>query len=181
MPVYVALLRGINVSGHKIIKMEALRAAFATLGFSNVKSYVQSGNVVFEALAGSVGSLTGKIEKKILEEFGFSVPVFVATPKKLGETIERNPFLKAPGIDQAKLHVTFLSADPPPQALETLQPLAAASEQLHIVGGAIYLYCPLGYGNTKLSNTAIEKKLSVGATTRNWNTVKTLLAMTGEK
>jgi uncharacterized protein (DUF1697 family) len=92
-------------------------------------------------------------------------------------SIKGNPFLKSPDIDQSKLHVTFLSDDPPKTAVEPLRPLAAASEQLQIIGREIYLYCPAGYGNTKLSNTAIEKKLSVGATTRNWNTVKTLLEM----
>jgi uncharacterized protein (DUF1697 family) len=181
MSVYVALLRGINVGGHKIIKMEALRAAFASLGFNNVKSYGQSGNVIFAAPASSAGHLAGKIEKRIHEEFGFSVPVFIATAEKLAETIEKNPFLKAPGVDPAKLHVTFLSADPPAMALEKLQPLAAAPEQLHIVGRNIYLFCPLGHGNTKLSNNAIEKKLSVGATTRNWTTARTLLALASEK
>ena len=81
------------------------------------------------------------------------------------------------GIDPSKLHVTFLSGDPPPKALEQLLPLAAKSEQVRIVGQEVFLYCPDGYGNTKLSNTAIEKKLGVGATTRNWRTVNTLLAM----
>jgi len=177
MATYIAMLRGINVSGHKTIKMEQLRASLAELGFSNIETYVQSGNVVFEAANDSADSLSTKIEQKILRDFCFSVPVFLTTSKKVAVIIKQNPFLKSPNIDHSKLHVTFLSEDPPETALEQLQPLAVKPEQFRIMGREIYLYCPNGYGNTRLSNTAIEKKLSVVATTRNWNTVNTLLAM----
>ena len=177
MPTYVAMLRGINVSGHKMIKMEALRASFGALKLSNVQTYVQSGNVIFECADGSVAALSEKIERRILRDFGFSVPVFVRTAKEMAQIIKDNPFLKETAIDHSKLHVTFLSDAAPKMALETLQPLAAQSEQFHVIGREIYLYCPNGYGRTKLSNTAIEKKLSVGATTRNWKTVNTLLAL----
>lgn len=177
MPTYIAMLRGINVSGHNIIKMEQLRASFVTLGFGNIKTYVQSGNVVFEARNDSAANLAKKIERKMTRDFGFSVPVVLMTSKRMEETFKRCPFVKRPNIDHSKLHVTFLSDDPPETALEQLQPLGVKPEQLRIVGREIYLYCPHGYGRTKLSNTAIEKKLSVRATTRNWNTVNTLLAM----
>lgn len=177
MPIYIAMLRGINVSGHKIVKMERLRLSFAALGFGDVKTYVQSGNVIFAAPNDSARSLSRKIEQKILCDFGFSVPVFLITPKKIAETIKHNPFLDDPALDHSKLHVTFLSDIPPKTAVDLLQPLAAKLEQFRIIGQEVYLYCPNGYGNTKLSNTAIEKKLSVGATTRNWKTVNALLAM----
>ncbi len=160
--------------------MECLRASFAELGFSNVKTYVQSGNVVFEAPNTSGAVLCGKIEQMILRGFGFSVPIFLKTSKEMEEVITRNPFLKEPAINQSKLHVTFLSATPPDTAHGLLKSLAAGLEQFHIVGREIFLYCPHGYGNTKLSNTAIERKLSIGATTRNWTTAKTLLAMTNQ-
>jgi uncharacterized protein (DUF1697 family) len=171
------MLRGINVSGHKIIKMEQLRASLSALGFGDVKTHVQSGNVVFEARSDSLASLSKKMEQKILRDFGFSVPVFLTTPMRMEEIIKRNPFLKSSNIDHSKLHVTFLSDDPPKTATGQLQPLAVKPEQFHIIGREIYLFCPNGYGNSKLSNTAIERKLSVGATTRNWNTVNALLAM----
>ena len=178
MPTYVAMLRGINVSGHKMIKMESLRASFGALKLSNVQTYVQSGNVIFECADGSVAALSEKIERRILRDFGFSVPVFLRTSKELEQTIIRNPFLTDTAIDHSKLHVTFLSDAAPKMALEALQPLAVKPEQFRVLGRQVYLYCPNGYGRTKLSNTAIEKKLSVGATTRNWKTVNTLLAMT---
>jgi uncharacterized protein (DUF1697 family) len=181
MQTYIAMLRGINVSGKKVIKMERLRATFAELGFSNVQTYVQSGNVVFEASNNSAAVLRGKIEQKILRDFSFSVPVFLKTSREMEEVIKCNPFLKDSAIDQTKLHVTFLSDAPPGSAPGLLQSLAAGLEQFHIVGREIFLYCPHGYGNTKLSNTAIERKLSIGATTRNWTTAKTLLAMMNQR
>ena len=178
MATYVAILRGINVSGHKIIKMERLRAAFEQIGFAQVKTYVQSGNVIFETSEPSAG-LAAKIEKKILSEFGFDVPVLTKSSKEMMDIVKRNPFLKDASIDQSKLHVTFLSDDPPRNTLEFLEPLAAGAEQVRIVDRAVYLYCPNGYGNTKLTNTAIEKKLSCRATTRNWATTNKLLEMAG--
>lgn len=178
MPIYIAMLRGINVSGHKVIRMEALRASFCALRLSNVKTYVQSGNVVFDADTGSVAVLSEKIERRILRDFGFSVPVFLRTAKELEEIIRRNPFLTDTAIDHSKLHITFLADGAPKTTLQALQPLAAKPEQLRVIDRQIYLYCPNGYGRTRLSNTAIEKKLSVSATTRNWKTVNTLLAMT---
>jgi uncharacterized protein (DUF1697 family) len=176
MTTYIAMLRGINVSGHKIIKMERLRVAFEDMGFANVKTYVQSGNVVF-ATAEPPAGLAAKIERTILNGFGFDVPVLTKSSKELQEIVKRNPFVKDATIDPAKLHVTFLSDDPPRNALELLQPLAVGAEQVRLVSRAVYLYCPNGYGNTKLNNTAIEKKLSCRATTRNWATTNKLLKM----
>jgi uncharacterized protein (DUF1697 family) len=178
MTTYVAILRGINVSGHKIIKMERLRAAIEDLGFVQVKTYVQSGNVIFETDKPPAG-LADKIERKILDEFGFEVPVLTKSARELKDIIKRNLLVKDPAIDQAKLHVTFLSDDPPRNALELLRPLLGGAEQVRLAGRAVYLYCPNGYGNTRLTNTAIEKKLSCRATTRNWATTNRLLEMTG--
>jgi uncharacterized protein (DUF1697 family) len=177
MPTYIAMLRGINVTGHKIIKMEALRASFAALGFKNVQSYIQSGNLIFETPNNSAATLSAKIEQKILRDFGHSVSVLLRTPKELAEIIQRNPFVKDPAIDQSRLYVTFLADIAPKTAADLLQPLAAGAEQIRVVGREVYLYCSNGYGKTKISNTAVEKKLSIGATTRNWRTTQTLLAM----
>jgi uncharacterized protein (DUF1697 family) len=178
MPTYIAMLRGINVSGHKLIKMDQLRASFQALGFRNVRTYVQSGNVVFEAGNDPVASLSAKIVKRILREFGFGVPVLLKTAKEMERIIRHNPFLKATGIDHSRLHVTFLSEATPRTAEKSLEPLVMNSEQFRINGQEIYLYCPNGYGKTKLSNSAIEKKLSVVATTRYWKTVNALLDLT---
>jgi|SRR5579872_5811528 len=172
----IAMFRGINVSGHKTIKMEQLRNSFLDLGFRNVRTYVQSGNVVFET-GEAVEALSAKIDKKIRDDCGFEAPVTVKSVEELADIVKRNPFVSDKKVDQTKLHVTFLLADPPKNALQLLQPLAATSERISIVGRQVYLYCPNGYGRTKLNNTAIEKKLTCAATTRNWNTTKALLEM----
>ena len=174
---HIAMLRGINVSGQKLVKMERLRASLSALGLGNVQTYIQSGNIVFAAPAEPAGRLIAKIEQKILADFGFPVPVFLRTAKELEKIVKQNPFLKVSEIDPTKLHVTFLAGDPPAKSIEQLEPLAVPGERLFIMGREIYLYCPHGYGDTKLSNANIERKLSVGATTRNWKTVNTLLAM----
>ena len=177
MPVHVAMIRGINVSGHKPVKMERLRASFESLGFSDVKTYVQSGNVVFKTAKASEASLVGKIAEKILDDFGHSVSILIRTPAELGEVLKGNPILKQAGIDMARLYVTFLSQPAPKAAEEMLRPLAAKSDRFSVSGREIFLYCPAGYGETKFSNNAVEKKLSVQATTRNWRTVNALFEM----
>jgi|ERR1043166_2438565 uncharacterized protein (DUF1697 family) len=176
MQAYVALLRGVNVGG-KICKMELVRAAFERLGFSAVKTYVQSGNVIFAAAQASPLRLAQTIEARLAREFGFPIRVLVKTLKELTDVVKRNPFMKDKTIDQSKLHVTFLSEAVKQTATSSLQALAVNGEQFHVLGQQIYLYCPNGYGRTKLSNNAIEKKLSVVATTRNWRSVTTLLTM----
>jgi len=129
MTTYIAMLRGINVSGHKIIKMERLRAMFEDMGFGNVKTYVQSGNVVFETDEPAAG-LSAKIQKRILRDFGFDVPVLTKSAKEMVDTVKRNPLMKDKAIDPTKLHVTFLSDDPSKNALELIQPLAVGAEQV---------------------------------------------------
>lgn len=108
MTTYISLLRGINVSGHKPVKMEALRKLYEELGYKNVSTYLQSGNVVFTA-KGNEKKLEHKISQQIELDFGFQVPVIVLTIDKLKKVIGNNPFLKK---DAAFLHVTFLSAKP---------------------------------------------------------------------
>jgi uncharacterized protein (DUF1697 family) len=177
MPTYVAMLRGINVGSGKIVKMERLRASFEALGLNGVRTYVQSGNVIFESEKNSATELSRKIEEKIRGDFGFAVSVLLKTAKEIGQTVSDNPLVKEKGIDHSKLHVTFLSDAPPKTAVKALEPLATGRERFRILNREIYLYCPDGYGRTKLSNNAIEKKFSVVATTRNWRTVNTLLDM----
>jgi uncharacterized protein (DUF1697 family) len=174
---YIALLRGINLGGHKIVKMDQLRKAFEEFGFEDVKTYIQSGNVIFKAPAQIPANLAKRIEEKILRQFGFPVPVVVKTAVELGEVISANPLLKERGIDVSKLHVTFLSCAPDKLALKTLDAVAAAPDQFCYFGQAVYLHCPNGYHTTRLGNNVLGKMLKVGTTTRNWNTVNKLWAM----
>ena len=157
MPTYVAMLRGINVGPGKIVKMERLRTSFEALGFGRVKTYVQSGNVIFESEQKSPTELSNKIEEKIQHTFGFSVPVLVKTSKEIEQIVSDNPLVKEKGIDHSKLHVTFLSDVPPKTAVKVLEPLATGRERFRILNREIYLYCSDGYGRTKLSNNAMRR------------------------
>src|ERR1700716_925664 len=112
MPTYISMLRGINVGGHKLVKMERLRKSFEALGFEQVKTYIQSGNVVFSTAKLPPAGLSKRIEESILRDFGHSVSVISRTRDEMGETIETNPFLKKRGIDPTKLHVMFLPERP---------------------------------------------------------------------
>ena len=177
MPAYIAMLRGINVSGQKIIRMEHLRRSCAALGFQSVQTYVQSGNIVFLATGKSPPALSKRISEAILHDFGFSVPVLVKTSKEMGEVIRKNPFLKEAGLDLSRLHVTFLSEAVSKSVLKDLEALASKQDRFCVGRQEIYLHCPDGYGISKLSNAAFEKALSVTATTRNWKTVNALFEM----
>ena len=172
METYVALLRGVNV-GQNTLKMERLRQLWSELGFKNVTTYVQSGNVVFEA-EGSPTSWSSAIDQRLAGETRLPVAVLVRTPAELKSIIVRNPFLKEKAIDRSKLHVTFLASAAGKDALKKLSAVNAGADHFRLSGREVYLYCPNGYGRTKLSNNAIERVLSVKATTRNWNTVKRL-------
>jgi len=180
MPSYVAMLRGINVSGSKPVKMEALRASFEALGFKNVRTYVQSGNVVFEAKDRAAGPLGPKIAARIKRDFGFDVPVLVLGAAELARVVEENPFLEQRGIDLTKLHVTFLAGAPAAAGLKKMEGVSSGRDAFRCLGQLVYLFCPDGYGNTKLSNNVFERALGAAATTRNWKTVTTLAAMAAE-
>jgi uncharacterized protein (DUF1697 family) len=180
LTIYVAMLRGINVGGRKIVRMEKLRARFEALGFGRVRTYVQSGNVVFEAAKASSSNLSEIIGGRISNAFGFPIPVVLRTSDEIEKIVRDNPFLSETGVDPSKLHITFLSALPAKDATVRLDGLNSLPDRFHVKAREIYLYCPNGYGRTKLSNTALEKQLSVGATTRNWRTVTTLARMSSE-
>ncbi len=177
MPAYIAMLRGVNVTGHNSIKMEQLRGLCNRLGFQKVETYVQSGNIVFQAKIENPAVLSKRIGRSILHSFGFETPVIVRTSTEMENVVANNPFLKEKDIDSSKLHVTFLSAAAQKSSLKRLEDLATGQDRFYPASREIYLYCPGGYGRTKLSNNAIEKALSVTATTRNWRTTSTLLDM----
>jgi uncharacterized protein (DUF1697 family) len=180
MPNYVAMLRGINVSGAKPVKMEALRASFEALGFDNVRTYVQSGNVVFAAKERTAPPLAGKIVARIKRDFGYDVPTLVLRADELARVVDESPFAGKKGIDATKLHVTFLDGAATAAGLKKMEGVASGRDEFHCRGTSIYLHCPDGYGNTKLNNNAFERALAVGATTRNWKTVTTLATMAAE-
>lgn len=178
MAVYISILRGINVSGKNLIKMELLRQMYEQLHFNNVRSYIQSGNLVFEAKETATKKLATLIAKEIQNKFGFKVPVLVLKKKELMHIIQNNPFLKDKEKMPNFLHVTFLSSEVKLIDIEEITSKKQENEAIEFHEKAIYLFCPNGYGNTKLNNNFLERKLGVTATTRNWKTTLKLLDMT---
>ena len=180
MTTYISILRGINVSGQKLIKMDALRKMYENLGFQSVKTYVQSGNVIFKSKDFKIAGLEQTISRQIKKDFGFDVPVIVLTIDKLKKIIENSPFSKDLSKDASFLHVTFLSSKPKSFEREVIETKRSNKEEISFSDDAVYLYCPDGYGISKLSNNFLETKLKVGATTRNWKTTNELLKIAQE-
>lgn len=174
---YIFLIRGINVSGHKIVKMDALRKSFEKMKFDAVRTYVQSGNVVAKAPKQSNAALEAKVKKQILKDFGYDVSVIVRSAAEIDEIVRANPFLKESGLDPSFLHVTFLSSAAEAPGLASLKKILGHPDRCLCAGPHVYVYCPGGYGQTKFNNNAVEKALSRNATTRNWNTVNKLREM----
>jgi uncharacterized protein (DUF1697 family) len=174
MPHYIALLRGINVSGHKIIKMAELKELLMSIGFRNVQTYIQSGNVVFESDDTSILDLELSIMSGIAGKYGFDVEVMVRTVNEFSRIIETNPF---PDAEGNKLYITFFRDALQNIPIEELNKVKSESEVYLFQDKIMFLYCPEGYGITKLSNPFIEKKLKTVATTRNMNTILKLLGM----
>ena len=177
MPVYVALLRGINLGGHKKIKMDELRAALAAMGFDDVKTYIQSGNVVFKAAKISDKALSKKIEATILSKFGHSVSVIIRTAEEIEQLIANNPFLKQPDIDQTKLHVMFLREPPAQSAVQQLETLVLKPDQFRFLGKELYFYLPNGVAESVVMKKPIDRVLAIPTTMRNWRTVNTIQQM----
>lgn len=181
MPVHVALLRGINVGGHHKIAMADLRQLFVGLGFADVSSYIQSGNVVFTSEVTDAAKLAADIEGQILAMFGFAAPVVLRTARQLGAVAAANPFVA--GGAEAGVSVGFLAATPDPERVRSLgadplaDPTAAGGDEFSVSGQEVYLHHPNGYGRTKLTNSYFDRRLGTTMTVRNWRTVMTLLEM----
>jgi len=182
MPIYISMLRGINIGPHKRIKMDDLRKSFEALGFEHIRTYIQSGNVVFKTRKVPTSVLSKRIEERIVSDFGFSVSVISRSSDEMAEAIERNPFLNDRGsanetIDPEKLHVMFLSEAPAPAALKKLADLIAPPDHCHSVVREIYFYLPNGVSQSVLMKSPVDRILAVVTTTRNWRTVNSLHQM----
>ncbi len=171
---FIVILRGINVSGQKKIAMKDLQAMFENMGCLNVQTYIQSGNVICDYDGDDV-ALKSAIEKAIVNQYGFEVPVLIRTPTDYARIIDECPFrIVDLTTDGTKVLLTFLAELPTEEDIDDLMKFVKAPEQLIIKGRHVYLHCPNGYGRSKLSNVFLEKKLKVQATTRNWKTVNKL-------
>lgn len=173
---YISLLRGINVGGKKIIKMAELVILYESLELKNVKTYVQSGNIIFCTSRISKNGLKSIIEKKIYDNFQFHVPVIILSKIDLKEVIEQCPFVTSE-FDKNKIYISFLERIPEQKLIESIIKMSVNSEKFAIIQNIIYFFCPDGYGRARFNNNFFESKLKVKATTRNWKTANRLLEM----
>lgn len=178
MSTYLALLRGINVSGKNMLKMPALQQVLAGLGCEEVRTYLQSGNAVFQAKQEAPAKLAARMESALKKEHGVDAPVLVLTAKDLDAIATANPLLpKSGSFEETHYHATFPFEPVSRKDFEALTLPAAEGERAAWVNGTILLHCPHGYGRTKLNNNWFERALKVKATTRNWRSILALREM----
>jgi len=175
MTTFISILRGINVSGHNKLKMEALKELYTHMGFSEVQTYIQSGNIIFQSVDTNTQLLGKRIALKIFDTFSINVPVLILSVEELKYILQNNPFINDPAKDSAFIHLTFLSAIPERTDIEKLTSKNYLPDEFKWMDNVIYLYCPNGYGKTRLTNTFFESKLKITATTRNIKTANELL------
>ncbi len=173
MPRYVALLRSVNIGGYGRMAMNDLRETFGSLGYDDIVTYIQSGNVLFTSASKSEDSIIETIESRIAHDFGDSPAVLLRSVGELRRIGSKSPYAKA-GANPARHHVTFLDEAPAKAALEALELPASGKDELVVSGREVYVHTPDGYAGTKYTGTFIERRLGVVSTTRNWNTVTKL-------
>ncbi|MDI5950920.1 DUF1697 domain-containing protein [Flavobacterium yafengii] len=181
MTTHLALLRGINVSGHNMIKMEALKTTLEAIGFQNVLTYIQSGNVFVDTEEESPAKVGFLIKQEIFKVFGHEVPIVVIAKEDLEACFKNNPFLKEKDIDIKKLYVAFISTTLQSTSMNDLKISQFKPDEASIDGSRIFIKYAVGAGKTRFDQKYIEKKLNVTATIRNWNTVTQLLKMYEER
>lgn len=175
MPKYISILRGINVGGNKLIKMSQLSALCLELGWQHVSTYIQSGNLTFESKLTSTSKLSQMLGNEIKASFGFDVPVLTFELEAFERIVTANPFATDVSLNPDYFHITFLEKNGDESIWQSIQDLVILPEKAIMKENAIYLYCPNGYSKCKITNTLIEKKLQLSATTRNWKTCLALL------
>lgn len=177
MITYVAFLRGVNVSGRHKIQMAGLKELLSKQKLEDVKTYIQSGNVVFRSELQNSKELENLIAKAILNHFNFDVPVIVMTISKLKELLDRNPFKTDDEHLQKQNYFVLLKEVPSAEDVEKLSKETFKTEDFLVANDCIFLKCTAGYGKAKLNNNLIERKLKVEATTRNYRTMSKMLEL----
>lgn len=173
---HIALLRGINVGGKNKLPMRELAALFLEAGGNDVRTYIQSGNVLFNATAHGAGQIAKRVQELITDRFGYEVPVVVRTIDELTMAAQANPFLKA-GKDVQFLHVAFLANAPSREHVARLDPARSVGDEIAVHGRELYLYLPNGVARTKFTNSYLDRTLATVSTLRNWRTVQKLIEL----
>ena len=171
---HVALLRGINVSGKNMIKMPDLARIFSELGCKDVSTYIQSGNVVFNAGKAVAANLESRVEAAIQDQLGLTVPVIVRSSVEFMEAVAGNPFPEAVNSPK-QLNLMFLKVEPVAAAIESLDPDRSAPDRYLVHGRHIYIHLARSAADTKLTNAYFDARLKTVSTSRNWTTITTLV------
>jgi uncharacterized protein (DUF1697 family) len=177
MPVFISMLRGVNLGPHNRIKMDALRALYESLSLEDPRTYVQSGNVIFRTKEKNAAQLARKIQIALKEKLGCRTEVILRTTSEMKNLLAANPFAGRNDIEPGKLLVTFLAAEPEHGAEAALARFNSYPEEIHLKGRELYIYFPNGAGHSKLPWSQVEKFLKVSGTARNWNSVSKMLEM----
>ncbi len=175
MKVYIALLRGINVGGHKKVPMAELREVLTTSGLENVKTYIQSGNIIFQSSQEDKGKLEVLIHKAIMTRFGFDVPILVRSKEEVKAILDDCPFSEEKKVVS---YFIMLSETPEKNLIDETAKQIFPNEEFVITNNCIYIFYALGAGKAKLGINWFEKKLKVKATARNYRTMAKLIEMT---
>ncbi len=175
---HIALLRGVNVGGSNKLPMKDLAAIFVAAGGTNVRTYIQSGNVVFDAPPKQAAKIGLTVAGEIKKRFGFETTLVLRTATELADAVARHPFRK-PGIDDTRIAVMFLADLPTAERVASLDPERSPGDQYVVDGREIFAHLPNGFGKSKLTNAYFDSKLKTVSTGRNWRTVQTLLEMAG--
>jgi uncharacterized protein (DUF1697 family) len=174
---HVALLRGVNVGGKNCVPMKELAEIFAKAGCADVRTYIQSGNVLFRATRTIADALPPRITKQIAKSFGCQVPVVLRTAEQFAAAVQNNPFREVPEVPEEALHVYFLAGVPDAARTAQLDPDRSKPDAFIVHGREIYLHLPNGIGRSKLTNAYFDSKLATTSTARNWRTTLKLLEL----
>jgi uncharacterized protein (DUF1697 family) len=182
MPIYIAFLRGVNMTGHNSIKMKELAKMFSDLGFAGAETYIQSGNVVFPAGGHfSRETLAALIEENIRKSFGFDIPAMIRTPDELTAIVSNNPFRQLDQFDPSRMAAVFLHEPMTENQVSRMDGIDYPPDKYMLSGSEIYIYCPNGFGKTKLYTNFFENRMKVSGTARNWKTMAAIIDICNRK
>ena len=182
MQTFICFLRGVNMTGHNSVKMTDLSSLFINLGFKDAETYIQSGNVIFRKAGDKpVSALAVNLELAIMERFNYTIPVMIRTNQELSDLFSSNPFLGETNFDPAKMAVLFLHEKPSDSQIQKVADIDYPPDKFKIIGRDIFIYCPNGFGRTKLYTNFFERKMGIAGTARNWKTITTILNIAEKK
>ncbi|MCX6321174.1 MAG: DUF1697 domain-containing protein [Bacteroidia bacterium] len=182
MQTYISFLRGVNMTGHNSIRMTDLSALYKNLGFNDAETYIQSGNVIFSSMDDvPVPEIASTIERSILKRFNYNVPVLIRTVEEMRKLISANPFIEERNFEPSKMAVMLLYEKTTKAQIQKVIDIDYPPDKFKIIGKEIFIYCPNGFGRTKLYTNFFEKKMGVTGTARNWKTITTILQIAEKK